>query len=57
MASRIDMIPDPLGNRCYGMYSDSSQWFEVIRYWVYNPDMIEPIIAKGNIFDGILAVY
>lgn len=55
MASRIDQEPDKAGNRAHEM-STGEEWdSETIRFWIDDPLMIEPIIAKGNWFDGVEA--
>lgn len=55
MASRIHKETDRYGeqNRCHEF---NSQGATIAWRWNQNhADMIEPIIAKGNRFDGILA--
>ena len=57
MASRIDNEADEHGNRCHEM-APSSQWeYSTISFWSDYPKIIEPIIAKSNIFDNIKALY
>jgi len=59
MASRIDEYPDPnrCGDRAHEMNPVSSEWdSDVIRFHA-DSNTIEPIIAKGNIFDEITAWY
>ena len=57
MASRIDNEADEHGNRCHEM-DPSSQWeYSTISFWSVYPKIMEPIIAKSNIFDNIKALY
>ena len=55
MSSRIDEEPNRIGNRCFEMHP-CAEWDETHRFWI-GWDIIEPIIAKGNVFDGVEARY